>query len=234
MLHGEKVLAIAVARGGSKGLPRKNVLPLGDKPLVAWTVAAALKSQHVDRVILSSDDEEIIAAARSAGCEVPFVRGAALASDTTSMLDVVHDAVARCGEGFTWIVLLQATSPLRQAADIDAALRACVSAGAPACVTVTPVDKNPAWMFLRSADGHMSPVLDGVSPAFRRQDLAQAYVLNGAVYVARRDWLVGRNTFLSAETVCHVMPRERSIDIDTHLDFAIAKILLSENRNEPL
>lgn len=233
MLNGDKVMAIVAARGGSKGLARKNVLPIGGKPLIAWTVAAAKKSAVIDRVILSSDDAEIAAAARAAGCDVPFTRAAELATDKAAMLDVVHDAVARCGDGFRWIVLLQATSPLRTAADIDAALKTCADAGAPACVSVTPVDKNPAWMFFRDNDGRMTPVLDGAgASAARRQDLPQAYVLNGAVYVARRDWLAGRASFLSPQTVCHVMPRERSIDIDTELDFAIAEKLLSERLNE--
>ena len=232
MLNGEKVLAIVAARGGSKGLPRKNVLPIGGKPLIAWSVAAAKASKVIDRVILSSDDAEIAAAARAAGCEVPFTRSAELATDKAAMLDVVHDAVARCGDGFGWVVLLQATSPLRTAADIDAALKACADARAPACVSVTPVDKNPAWMFFRGNDGRMTPVLDSTGAAARRQDLPQAYVLNGAVYAARRDWLAGRASFLSPQTVCHVMPRERSIDIDTELDFAIAGKLLSERLNE--
>ncbi len=235
MLNGEKVLAIVAARGGSKGLPRKNVLPIGGKPLIAWTVAAAKASKVIDRMILSSDDVEIANAARAAGCDVPFTRAPELATDTAAMLDVVHDAVNRCGDGFGWVVLLQATSPLRTAADIDGALKTCADAGAPACVSVTPLDKNPAWMFFREQDGRMAAVLGSAElPATRRQDLPQAYVLNGAVYVARRDWLAGRASFLSPQTVCHVMPRARSIDIDTELDFAIAEKLLSERLNEAI
>ena len=112
MLNGERVLAIVPARGGSKGVPRKNVRVVGGRPLIAWTIAAAKATVSVDRVILSSDDPEIIAAARDAGCEAPFVRPAALATDTASMLDVVHHAVENCGEEVGWIVLLQPTSPL--------------------------------------------------------------------------------------------------------------------------
>ena len=233
MLDGERVLAIVPARGGSKGVPRKNLRPLGGRPLIAWTIAAAKAATSVDRVILSSDDPEIIAAATEAGCDVPFIRPAELATDTASMLDVVHHAVGQCGEGHGWVLLLQPTSPLREAGDIDAMLGTCLKARAPACVTVSPADKNPAWMFFRERDGHMRPVIDAAAaPAFRRQDLPQAYTLNGAIYAARREWLAGRASYLSPETVCHVMPRERSIDIDTELDFAIVRALLSERINE--
>jgi len=229
MLNGERVLAIVPARGGSKGVPRKNVRVVRGRPLIAWTIAAARAATVVDRVILSSDDQEIIAAARDAGCEVPFVRPAALATDTASMLDVVHHAVENCGEEFEWIVLLQPTSPLRAASDIDATLKACLDTGAPACITVTAADKNPHWMFYRQADGHMSPVIEREGAAAnRRQDLPQAYALNGAVYAARRSWLNKRTSFLSPETICHVMPRERSIDIDTETDFVILQAMLSE------
>jgi N-acylneuraminate cytidylyltransferase len=231
VIEGEKVLAIVAARGGSKGVPGKNIRVVGGRPLVVWSIAAAQSSKRVDRVILSSDDQAIIAAAREAGCEVPFVRPPQLATDTASMLDVVHHAVKECGDGFKWVVLLQATSPLRTAADIDATIDACRDADAPACVTVTPSDKSPLWMFYREVDGHMRPVLDGL-PTFRRQDLPPAFTLNGAVYVARISWLADRNSFLSPDTVCHVMPRERSVDIDTEMDFAITRTLLSEGINE--
>lgn len=232
MLNGEKVLAIVPARGGSKGVPRKNVRTAAGRPLIAWTIAAAKAAATVDRVILSSDDDEIIAAARQAGCDVPFVRPTALASDTASMLDVVHHAIEQCGGDFGWIVLLQPTSPLRTGADIDDTLKACQDANAPACVTVTPADKSPQWMFYREGGGRMRPVIEtGTQLAFRRQDLPQAYALNGAVYAARRDWLANRPSFLSPDTVCHVMPRARSIDIDTETDFIIMQALLSE-RNQ--
>jgi len=233
MLDGEKVLAIVPARGGSKGVPRKNLRMVGGRPLIAWTIAAAKAAAAVDRVILSSEDQGIIAAGRDAGCDVPFVRPAELATDSASLLDVVHHAVAQCGDGFGWVVLLQPTSPLRAASDIDATLKTCQDAHAPACVTVTPADKNPLWMFFREDDGRMRPVIEtSTTPAFRRQDLPQAYALNGAVYAARRPWLAGRNSFLSAGTVCHVMPRERSIDVDTEMDFVILRALLSERINE--
>jgi CMP-N,N'-diacetyllegionaminic acid synthase len=227
MIGNERVLAIVPARSGSKGLPRKNLRLVGGRPLISWTIAAAKAAKTVDRVILSSDDPEVITIAREAGCEVPFVRPAPLATDTASMLDVVHHAIAECGNGFAWIALLQPTSPLRSADDIDATIRACHDSRAPACVTVAAACKSPFWMFFREADGRMRPVIaESASPPYRRQELRTAYALNGAVYVARREWLAGRTSFLSDETISHVMPRERSIDVDTEMDLKILNALV--------
>lgn len=235
MTSNQKILAIVPARGGSKGVPRKNVRLVGGKPLIAWTIIAAREAKRVDRVILSSDDPEIIATARDWHCEVPFVRPAELASDTASMLDVVHHAVASCGQDSDWIVLLQPTSPLRSAEDIDMAVAACERSGAPACVTVTLADKSPFWMFFREPSGHMKPVIDDArSLAYRRQDLPPIYTLNGAVYVARREWLTGRRSFLSEQTICHVMPRDRSLDVDTEHDISLVEAFLSVRNNAAL
>ncbi|WP_341894455.1 acylneuraminate cytidylyltransferase family protein [Ferrovibrio terrae] len=232
MIGKEKVLAIIPARGGSKGVPRKNVRIVGGKPLIAWTVASALAAKTVDRTILSSDDPEIMTAAQDWGCEIPFTRPPNLATDTASMLDVVHHAVENCGGGFEWVVLLQPTSPLRSPDDIDATIYACVQANAPAAVTVTPSDKSPFWMYFRGESGLMKPVLDDPRTlSYRRQDLPSAYALNGAVYVARRDWLKGRSSFVSPETICHIMPRDRSIDIDTEFDLSMLEAYLSVRKN---
>jgi CMP-N,N'-diacetyllegionaminic acid synthase len=235
MIGGEKVLAIVPARGGSKGVPRKNVRIVGDRPLIAWTIGSALTSKTVDQVILSSDDIEIIDVARQWGCDIPFTRPPELATDAASMLDVIHHAADICGDGFEWIVLLQPTSPLRSAEDIDATVAACMQAGAPAAVTVTPTDKSPFWMYFRGESGLMTPIMnDPRNLSYRRQDLPPTYALNGAVYVARRDWLKGRSSFLSPETICHVMPRERSIDVDTEYDFSMLKAYLSVRNDAAL
>lgn len=217
-MRSEKVIALITARGGSKGLPRKNVLCAGGKPLVAWTVHAALAASSVDRVVLSSDDDEIMAAARAAGCEVPFRRPAELASDHASSMDVVLHALQEL-PGYEYLVLLQPTSPLRTGADIDAAFQIMLNNKAPACVSVTEVDQSPYWMY-RLADGdrlaHILEPLPGVS---RRQDLPPVYTLNGAIYIAKIDWLLESRNFLGTDTVAYRMSRSASIDIDDALDF---------------
>lgn len=229
MIEGERVLGIIPARGGSKGVPGKNVRDAGGKPLLAWTIDAARGSAYLDRLVLSSDDAAIIAAARAYGCDVPFVRDAALAADETPSVDVVLDAIERC-PGYDWIVLLQPTSPLRSAADIDGALRRCVALRAPACVSVTRAAESPYWMFTVARDGRMTPVMPRPAAA-RRQDLPPVYSLNGAVYVARTEWFRRERSFVTAETAAYEMPAERSLDIDTETDFQLLLTLLREHDN---
>lgn len=223
MYLGKTILGLIAARGGSKGLPRKNVLPVCGRPLIGWTIDAATQSSLLDRVVLSSDDAEIIDVAAELGCEVPYRRDAALASDTATSIDVVIDCLQRLS-GYDYVVLLQPTSPLRSAEDIDAAIRHCLDNSAPACVSLSEAQESPYWMYLLTEGGAVCPLLDGSYS--RRQDLPPVYVLNGAVYVAQAHWLLESHSFLSAETVGYVMPSERSLDIDTAADFDLLKTLL--------
>lgn len=216
--NGAGVLALITARGGSKGLPRKNVLFAAGRPLIAWTVEAALSSTTVNRVVLSSDDEEIMRVAAEAGCEVPFRRPVELATDKASTMDVVIHALQML-PGFEFVVLLQPTSPLRTGADIDAAFRFMAEHNAPACVSVTEVDQSPYWMFRLSGDDRLTGLLEPLSGVGRRQDLPPVYTLNGAIYIARVDWLLRSKNFISSETVAFQMPKEKSIDIDDAYDF---------------
>lgn len=228
MIGTRKVLALIPARGGSKGLPGKNIRAAAGRPLLAWSVEAARGSRSVDRLALSSDDEAIMAAARVCGCEVPFVRPATLASDTATTIDVVMHALDAL-PGYDVIVLLQPTSPLRNAADIDAACDRLASSGAPACVSVTPVDQSPYWMYRLADNQGLVPVIEAPPGLDRRQDLPVVYTLNGAVYVADIAWLRQSRTFVTRETVAHVMPAERSIDIDTIADFHAFEKSITEN-----
>lgn len=217
MIDGKQVLAVIPARGGSKGVPGKNIRAVGGKPLIAWTIEAARNSRFVDRVILSSDDQEIMHVAREHGCEVPFEREARLAEDDTPTIDVVLDALDRC-PGYDWVLLLQPTSPLRTASDIDQAIERCVQHRAPACVSVCPAQESPYWMFTVQADAQLQPLLPDVRLT-RRQDLPPVYSLNGAIYLARTEWLRQEKKFISQGTVAYEMPVQRSVDLDTESDF---------------
>jgi N-acylneuraminate cytidylyltransferase len=227
MLGGKRVLAVITGRGGSKGLPRKNVLEVGGRPMVAWSVLAAKASRYLDRVVLSSDDPEIIAAAGEAGCDVPFVRPPELATDDASIADVVLHALDTVGESFDIVVLLQATSPLRSAADIDGTLEMLERSGAPACLTVTPPAKPPYWMVRVAADGRMSRVVEPPGPADRRQQLPAVYAFNGAVYAVRVDEFRLHRSFNGPGTLAYVMPPERSVDVDTRMDLLLARALMA-------
>lgn len=229
MIQGKSVLAIITARGGSKGVPRKNVRLIGGKPLIAYSIEAARAASCVDRVILSSDDAEIAETAAHYGCDVPFARSPELATDEAASVDVILDALARC-PGYDYFVLLQPTSPLRTAADIDACAMACLAAEAPVCVSVNEVSKSPFWMYRIGHDQTLSPVLARNS-ATRRQDLEKIYGLNGAVYFANCKLFTESKTFLGPSTIAHIMPPERSVDLDTLSDFKYLEFLIGENQN---
>lgn len=220
MISGNRVLAIIPARGGSKGLPGKNIQPVNGKPLIAWTILEAHRSRYIDRTILSSDDEAIIRVARDWGCEAPFVRPGALAEDQTPTIDVVLDAIHRI-PGYDIVVVLQPTSPLRTSGDIDGALELLLERNASACVSVTEPDKSPYWALTVDDIGKISPLLGKANFTKRRQDLPLAYVLNGAVYTAKTNTLMNTRQFVNEDTVAYVMPKERSFDIDTERDIAI-------------
>lgn len=219
MIQDLSVLALIPARGGSKGVPGKNILPIAGRPLIRWTIDAALASRYVDRVVLSSDDDAIMQAAREGGCDVPFRRPPHLATDEASSIDVVVDALQRLPR-YDVVVLLQPTSPLRAAQDIDAVLERLCDSGAPACVTVRPAEDHPYWVFrMDSRGGPLTPFVTHVADqASRRQDLPPAWSLNGAVYAARVDWFLRERRFLTPATVGHAMPFDRSLDIDTPAD----------------
>lgn len=229
MIRGKKVLAVIPARGGSKGVPRKNIKPLGSKPLVAWTIDEAKKSAYIDRLIVSTDDEEIAEVAMKYGCEVPYMRPAELAQDDTSGLAPVLHALKMIS-GYDYVVLLQPTSPLRTVGDIDGSIEKCIDLVANACVTVTLSDKPPYWMYQFHAEDRLKPVIELNQQIIRRQDAPDVYVLNGAVYVAQIDWFLQQQTFLSEETIGYVMPKNRSHDIDTHLDFLLVEEVLKQEK----
>ncbi|MBI5720025.1 MAG: acylneuraminate cytidylyltransferase family protein [Burkholderiales bacterium] len=226
MIGGLSVLALITARGGSKGLPGKNVRLAAGRPLLAYTADAARASRHVDRLVLSTDDEEIMRVGRETGCEVPFRRPAALAGDEATSIDVVLHALDTLPR-HDLVLLLQPTSPLRTAADIDAACELLLRHEAPACVSLMPVPHHPQWMFGLDDGVHLAPLLRGTVAAARRQELPPVYALNGAIYLARADWLRRTRTFLSEQTVGYVMPAGRSIDIDTLADFEAFSRLVS-------
>lgn len=221
-------MALIPARGGSKGLPGKNIRPLKGRPLIGWSIEAARTSRYVSRVVVSSDDEEILAVARDQGAETPFRRPASLAGDATPSMDVVLHALDQLA-GFEWVVLLQPTSPLRLSADIDAAIEQCLKTNAPACVSVCEAPASPWWMFEVGAECRMRSFLPAEQRPVRRQDLPDLYALNGAVYVAKTEWLRTSRSFLTEETVAYVMPPARSVDIDTLFDFQLAECLLGNH-----
>ena len=226
MIEGRKVLAVITARGGSKGLPRKNVADAGGKPLIAWSIEAARGSRFIDRTVLSSEDPEIIAVAEQWGCEAPFVRPPELATDESPIEGVLTHALNQIGGDYDYVVLLQPTSPLRQAADIDGAIETCHASGAPACITVCAPAKSPYWMFTLDATGRMTRLIETSGPTHRRQDLPPVFAANGAVYVMTVSGFRAAGQIFSPDAVAYVMAPDRSLDVDSAMDLAMLGALL--------
>lgn len=218
-------------------MPRKNLQPVGGRTLLEWTIRAAQDSRVSDRVVVSTDDPEVAAAARASGAEVPFIRPMALATDEASTVDVVLHALDALSPADI-VVVLQPTSPLRTAADIDSACRRMVDATASSCVSVCEAEQTPYWMYLLEDGERLKPLLVPPAGAARRQDLPTAYALNGAVYVSETAALRVTRAFVRDGTVAYVMPSERSLDIDTPDDLARVRRLVEiglerESTGEP-
>jgi CMP-N,N'-diacetyllegionaminic acid synthase len=226
MIDGQKVLAIVPARGGSKCIPRKNLEIVGGISLLARTLEVARESHYVDRVIVSTDDQEIAEEALLCGGDVPFLRPKALAGDETPTIDSVLHALDHLPD-FGIVVLLQPTSPLRTFGDVDGCLEKLSAVQAPACVSVVRAKNHPFWTFRTSNDGTLTPFIGpSLGAPTRRQDLPDAWALNGAVYVGRVAWVRVHRSFLNTGTVGYVMPRHRSLDIDTPKDLALARKII--------
>ena len=220
-----KLLALIPARGGSKGICRKNIKPLAGKPLLGWTIDTARQAGSVDRIVVSTEDDEIAAIARDLGAEVPFMRPEALSLDDTPGVEPVIHALEQLLE-VDWVLLLQPTSPLRSVEDIEGIVRLCLDRDAPSAVSVTAVNKHPYWMYHCNKQGHLQPVIPDQPEITRRQDLPSAHILNGALYLAQRDWLLEQRRFVGPGTLGYIMPQERSVDLDTARDWDWVEFLI--------
>lgn len=227
-----KVVSIITARGGSKRLPNKNTLPLLGKPLIAWTIEAALKAENIHKVIVSTDDEEIATIAKKYGAEVPFLRPAELSSDTASSADVVAHCLhflKEQGEDFNYFVLLQPTSPLRSAEDIDLAIQLAIDKNADSVTSVTTCEHSPLWINTLNDDLSMAEFIRPEVINKRSQDLPDYYRINGAIYLCHiQRFLEDKKFIFDSNSFAYKMDQLNSIDIDTKLDFLIAESILRE------
>jgi CMP-N,N'-diacetyllegionaminic acid synthase len=245
MIDGKRVLAIVPARKGSKGLPLKNVRPLAGKPLLAWPIAAARASAHVDRVIISTDDQGFADLAVEHGADAPFLRPAELASDTAPSIGFILHAVetlAEAGDVYDYVVLLEPTSPLTEGSDVDAALEQLVAGDADAIVGVSKLEAtHPAFAVRKADDGGITPYAAasfGEMP--RRQDIEPLFVLDGTLYASTVEALKRERGFCHARTLGYETARHKAHEVDDLVDFicieAIASNLdtiLNEGRTSP-
>ena len=225
-----QIVGVIAARGGSKGIPGKNLVPLGGRPLIAYTFDAAASSRTLTRVILTTDSEQIADLARSAGIGVPFLRPRHLAADDTPMIDVLRHAVDAMHPAADVVVLLQPTSPLRRAEHIDGAVEALLASGADSVVSVTAVPHQFTPGSLMRIEGERLVPLEPGPPSTRRQDKPLLFARNGPAVLATREAVVRGGRLYGDVTRPYVMSREDSIDIDEPLDLVIAEAVLAARR----
>ncbi len=226
-----RVLGIIPARGGSKGIPRKNVKLLNGKPLLAYTIESAIAAKRLDRTILSTEDNEIAELGLSLGIDVPFMRPPELSGDEAPTFPVVMHAVEeleKAGDRFEAVCLLQPTNPLRRSEDIDRCIELLESTGADSVVTVSevPHQYNPNWVYLQNDYGELTLSTGETRPIARRQDLPRAFYREGSVYVTRRSVLYRYEDLYGRRLRGYEIDRSRSVNIDTEEDWHRAERLL--------
>jgi N-acylneuraminate cytidylyltransferase len=228
MINGKKVLALIPARGGSKRLPRKNILPLRGKPLIGWSIDAAKESRYIDQVLVSTDAQEIADVASLFGVVVPELRPDNLSSDTAKTESVLVYSLEKFGDGIDILILLQPTSPLRTAKHIDEALELFMEKQALSVVSVTPCEHSPMWSNMLPEDRAMQDFLrpDALN---RSQDLDTFYRLNGAIYVFDAHKLLEHKEIrYTTESFAYLMDNQFSFDIDTEFDFDLAEFFMQK------
>jgi CMP-N,N'-diacetyllegionaminic acid synthase len=224
MYKSKTFLAIIPARCGSKRLPNKNILNLAGKPLIEWSIDAALKSKYIDKVVVSSDDENILKIAKNK-CNV-IKRPKELATDTASTNDIIKHVLESLKEKYDYIILLQPTSPLRNEKHIDEAIEFLDKKNADAVISVCEMEHSPLWSNTLSDDLSMKNFLK--KEALKRsQDLPKFYRINGAIYICKTDKFLEENTlFLKDNIFAYIMDKKYSVDIDDEFDFKFAEFLV--------
>ena len=234
-----KILFIVTARGGSKGVPRKNIKLLGGLPLIAYKINAAKKCKYDNRIIVSTDDEEIASVARKYGGEVPFMRPAHLAEDNSSSMDVVEHAInwikSNDNEKYDYVCLLEPSSPFATTEDFDKAFDIIVNNNADTLVSLKEVEVSKKFIFTLDQNGKLSYFYDSILKlqSSRRQDQMPEYTMNGCMYIAKFDYVVRNKLFHSINSVPYIMPNHKSIEIDSMDDYNYASYLIESKIIDP-
>ncbi|ADA66515.1 acylneuraminate cytidylyltransferase [Thermotoga petrophila RKU-10] len=226
-----KIVGIIPARRGSKGIRNKNIVNLCGKPLIYYTIKEALKSKVIDKLIVSTDSEKIAKLAKSFGAEVPFIRPKELATDDAKGIDVILHAMnwfESRGEIFDAVLVLQPTSPLRSHEDIIKAVEVFLEKKANAVVSVCEVEHHPLWANVLPDDKSMDNFIRKEIRNKNRQELPKYYRLNGAIYLARWNYLKNYKDWFHHKCYALIMPQERSVDIDSEVDLAVAEYFLKK------
>lgn len=230
-----KVLGLIPARGGSKGILRKNIQMVASQPLMAWTAIEAKKATKLDRLVISTDAEEFAVVAKQHNIEVPFLRPTELAQDRTPSEAVAVHMLRWLEEHENYkpdyLLYLQPTSPLRTANDIDASIAIAQDKNADAVLSVSSVVRHPYFMKTVGADGRLEHFMEQKRPVPQRQELSPLYALNGAIFLIRREVMLQRQDWYGDKNYAYVMEAERSLEIDTPWELKLADLILREKNN---
>ena len=210
-------VALIPARGGSKGLKKKNLYPVNNKPLISWTIESAISSHYLEQIFVSSDDNSILEIASKEGVNC-IERPANLAEDTSSMESVIMHSIEQIdkqGIGFKYLILLQPTSPLRDSKDIDLACKKFIQLKANSLISVTNVDSSVLKTLVKDDNGFLRPAFDNKFPSMNRQQLPLAYKPNGAIYIINKKLFLNNPTLFQKDTAMYEMKENKSIDVDS-------------------
>ncbi len=231
MIGNSSILAIIPARSGSKRLPGKNIRELCGKPMIAWSIEAAIQSEYVDKVIVSTEDEHIANIAREYGAEVPFMRPGYLATDEATTVSVIRDVLLKykkSGNIFDYVIVLQPTSPLRTSIHIDESIEMLVEKKASSVIGVVRVDHPVEWSNRLQSDGSMVEFIHIGVGNNRSQDYKERYRICGAIYVCDVEMIICEDpSFINEESIAYIMDEISSIDVDSELDFIVAECVVS-------
>ena len=228
MLNGKKIIAIIPARSGSKGIKNKNIKKLNGKPLIAYSIEFAKSVGIIDYILVSTDSEKYAQIAKSYGAKVPFIRPSELAQDNSKGMDVIIHSLnwIKMNIDNAWYCLiLQPTTPLRKVEDIEEMIKMFINNNADAIISVCEVDHPPEWTFKITNTLKLENIFNLDNPPQNRQDCQKYYRLNGVYYFAIIPFLLNNKSFFSKNTIAYIMPKIRSIDIDSELDFKLAEFL---------
>jgi len=225
----KRILSIIPARGGSKGIPKKNIINLAGRPLIAWSIEASLNSEYITKTIVSSDDKEILDISLEYGAEI-INRPKNLSDDNANSESAVLHAINHLKdieEAFDIIILLQPTSPLRDSIDIDSAFKELFSSNASGLISVSNCDNKILKAFTKNEQGYIEGISNNSYPYMRRQDLPKTYMSNGAMYIINTNAFIKNNGFYSKKMIPFIMSADKSIDIDTYKDLEEIEKLIS-------
>ena len=236
MYKNKKILAVIPARGGSKGIPSKNIIEVGGKPLIQYTIDCAKHSKYIDRAVISTDSEEIKRVSIKCGGDVPFMRPKELALDTSKTIDCIVHAVntlKEIGETYDYVMIIQNTVPLRKSWHVDESIEKLIDSNERSLVSVTEVEQHPILMRTINEDGTVKNLLP-MSSTMRRQDFPKFYKVDGAIAIQKIDKEFNLNTSINDGRLAYIMDSKYSTDIDSYIDIKVIEYYLEKEKEEEI